>query len=106
MSKRYDSSTGKILIDIDAANEDKKRAQRAINALEDANQRMRLMLNNSNGVFAGRTGDRFRGALNALINLNNEEIKNITNIMKQIDVMVNAYMNADRELPENWRKLW
>jgi len=108
MSKRYDNSIGKILIDIDAANEDNGRAEKAIEELEKANEKMQLMFNNSQDVFAGRTGERFRASLNALMILNKKEIDNITSIKDQIVAMVNKYMDADRELAERWRRfsLW
>ena len=104
MSKRYDNSIGKILIDIDAANKDKERALGARSELAAAYSRMQLMLNNSQDVFTGRTGDRFRASLNALMILTKKEIDNITSIKDQIEAMVNEYMNADRELAERWRR--
>jgi hypothetical protein len=71
--------------------------------LERANTRLWALRSDSEGTFVGRTGDRFRAALNTAVRKNSGEIDKLEELIRVIQATVARYRNADTSLAEKFR---
>ena len=100
---RYDNNTGKIMIDMNVARQNRQQIQAAIGFLIAVSGQLRHIVDESHHHFTGQGGDEFRDTISSLRKRNEDSINDLRNSEAQMNALIERYEHADRELAERWR---